>query len=125
MSEATVTSKGQVTIPADIRRSLGLQAQDRLSFTPMPDGTVVLRAKTQSVMALKGILKPKAGKRVAVKDLTHKVANKPNATATIPMFKTEAQERAFWETHDSTGLLEWSAAKRVLLPRLRPSTQTI
>lgn len=64
MSEATVTSKGQVTIPADIRRSLGLQAQDRLSFTPMPDGTVVLRAKTPSVMALKGILKPKAGSRL-------------------------------------------------------------
>jgi AbrB family looped-hinge helix DNA binding protein len=69
MSEATVTSKGQVTIPADIRRSLGLQARDRLSFTPMPDGTVVLRAKTLSVMALKGMLKPEPGLRVNVKDL--------------------------------------------------------
>jgi AbrB family looped-hinge helix DNA binding protein len=69
MSEATITSKGQVTIPADIRRSLGLQAQDRLSFTPMPDGTVVLRAKTQSVMALKGMLKPQPGQRVAIKDM--------------------------------------------------------
>ncbi len=69
ISEATVTSKGQVTIPADIRRSLGLQAQDRLSFTPMPDGTVVLRAKTQSVLALKGLLKPKPGQRVAIKDM--------------------------------------------------------
>jgi antitoxin PrlF len=69
MSEATVTSKGQVTIPADIRRSLGLEAQDRLSFTPMPDGTVVMRAKTQSVVALKGLLKPKSGQRVAIKDM--------------------------------------------------------
>lgn len=69
MSEATVTSKGQVTIPADIRRSLGLESQDRLSFTPMPDGTVVLRAKTQSVVALKGLLKPKPGQRVAIKDM--------------------------------------------------------
>lgn len=125
MSEATVTSKGQVTIPADIRRSLGLQAQDRLSFTPMPDGTVVLRAKTQSVMALKGILKPKPGKRVAVKDLTHKVTKKPKATVTIPVFETEAQERAFWEAHESTDLLDWSVAKREVLPRLKPSTQTI
>ena len=69
MTTATVTSKGQITIPADIRRSLGLQAQDRLSFTPMPDGTVVLRAKTQSVMALKGMFKPQTGQRVAIKDM--------------------------------------------------------
>jgi len=69
MTEATVTSKGQVTIPADIRRSLGLQAQDRLSFTPMPGGTVVLRSRTQSVMALKDILKPQLSQRVAIKDM--------------------------------------------------------
>ena len=52
MSEATVTSKGQITIPVDIRQSLGLQAQDRVTFTPMPDGTVVLRAKTKSILDL-------------------------------------------------------------------------
>jgi AbrB family looped-hinge helix DNA binding protein len=69
MSESTVTSKGQVTIPADIRRSLGLNAQDRLSFTPMPDGTVVLRAKTRSVMDLRGVLKPAPGRRVKVQDM--------------------------------------------------------
>jgi predicted DNA binding CopG/RHH family protein len=91
----------------------------------MLDGTVVLRAKTQSVMVLKGVLKPKPGQRVAVKDMTYKVTNKPKATATIPVFETEAQERAFWETHDSTDLLDWSAAQRVVLPRLKPSTQTI
>jgi predicted DNA binding CopG/RHH family protein len=57
--------------------------------------------------------------------VTNKVTNEPKATATIPVFETEAQERAFWETHDSTDLLDWSAAKRVVLPRLKPSTQTI
>jgi AbrB family looped-hinge helix DNA binding protein len=70
MSEATVTSKGQVTIPADIRRSLGLNAQDRLTFTPMPDGTVVLRAKKKSLMELKGMLKPAPGTRVSVDDMS-------------------------------------------------------
>ena len=69
MSEATVTSKGQVTIPADIRRSLGLNAQDRLSFTPMPDGTVVLRAKTRSILDLKGILEPAPGTSVSVDEM--------------------------------------------------------
>ena len=69
MSEATITSKGQVTIPADIRRSLGVSAQDRLTFTPMPDGTVVLRAKNKSLLDIKGMLKPKAGKKVSIKDM--------------------------------------------------------
>lgn len=69
MSEATLTSKGQVTIPAEIRRFLEVEAQDRITFTPMPDGTVVLRAKTRSLKELKGILKPKSGVRVSVEDM--------------------------------------------------------
>lgn len=69
MSEATLTSKGQVTIPADIRRSLGLLAQDRISFTPMPDGTVVLRAKTKSLRDLRGMLTPAPGTTVSIEDM--------------------------------------------------------
>ena len=53
------------------------------------------------------------------------MTRKTKRSTTIPVFQTEAQERAFWETHDSTDLLDWSAAKRVVLPRLKPSTQTI
>lgn len=69
MPEATITSKGQVTIPADIRRSLGLHAGVRLTFTPMPDGTVLLRAKTRSILDLKGILKPATGVIVSIEDM--------------------------------------------------------
>lgn len=69
MSEATLTSKGQTTIPVDIRQFLGVQAQDRLSFTPMPDGTVVLRAKNKNLADLKGLLKPPPGLSVAVDDM--------------------------------------------------------
>ncbi len=69
MSEATVTSKGQITIPVDIRQSLGLQAQDRVTFTPMPDGTVVLRAKTKSILDLRGLLQPTPGLVVSVDDM--------------------------------------------------------
>ena len=43
----------------------------------------------------------------------------------IPKFKTEAQERAFWETHDSTEYLDWSKAQRMRFPKLKPSTQSI
>ena len=43
----------------------------------------------------------------------------------IPKFKTEAQERAYWEAHDSTDHVDWTKAKKVTLPNLRPSTKTI
>lgn len=69
MSEATLTSKGQITIPADIRRSLGVHPQDRISFTLMPDGTVVLRAKTRGLQDLKGLLQAAPGTHLAVEDL--------------------------------------------------------
>lgn len=40
----------------------------------------------------------------------------------IPEFKTEAEERAFWETHDSIDYVDWSKAQRVAFPNLKPST---
>ncbi len=43
----------------------------------------------------------------------------------VPAFTSEAQERAYWEAHDSTPHLDWSQAQRVVLPKLKPSTQTI
>ncbi|HWM93590.1 MAG TPA: BrnA antitoxin family protein [Thermoanaerobaculia bacterium] len=43
----------------------------------------------------------------------------------IPKFKSEDEEREFWATHDSTDYVDWSRAKAVSFPRLRPSTRTI
>ena len=43
----------------------------------------------------------------------------------VPQFKSEAAERKFWETHDSADYLDWSKAKRVTLPNLKPTTQSI
>jgi predicted DNA binding CopG/RHH family protein len=43
----------------------------------------------------------------------------------LPKFKSEAEERRFWATHDSTEYLDWSTAKRVLFPNLKPSVKTI
>ena len=43
----------------------------------------------------------------------------------IPKFQNETQEREFWATHDSADLIDWSQAKRVKLPNLRPTTRTI
>ena len=47
------------------------------------------------------------------------------AKSKVPTFKTEAEERAFWETHDSTDYVDWSKANRVVFPNLKPSTTTI
>ena len=46
-------------------------------------------------------------------------------TKAIPKFANEAQERAFWESNDSTAYLDWSTAKKVSLPNLKPTTKTI
>ena len=44
---------------------------------------------------------------------------------TIPQFKTEAEERKFWETHDSGDYIDWGSAERARLPNLKPSTTAI
>ncbi len=43
----------------------------------------------------------------------------------IPKFKSVEDERRFWDTHDSTEYVDWKKAKRVALPRLKPSVKTI
>jgi len=43
----------------------------------------------------------------------------------IPQFRNEAEERRFWETHDSSNYVDWSKAQRVRLPNLKPSTTSI
>jgi len=42
-----------------------------------------------------------------------------------PKFKTEAEERAFWESNDSSDYVDWSKAKAVTMSNLKPSTRTI
>jgi antitoxin PrlF len=71
MSEATVTSKGQITIPAEIRKALGLDAGERVVFTQLSDGTTVMRAKKRSIVELRGLLEPLSGRKrkVATGDL--------------------------------------------------------
>lgn len=67
MSEATVTSKGQITIPVDVRNSLALHAGERVVFTTLDDGTVIMRAKNHSLLDLEGMLKDKNPRKTKVK----------------------------------------------------------
>lgn len=68
--DATLTSKGQTTIPREIREELGLEAGDKLSFTLLSDGTVVMRAKRRRLADLAGSLKRPGQPVVAVDDMT-------------------------------------------------------
>jgi predicted DNA binding CopG/RHH family protein len=43
----------------------------------------------------------------------------------IPKFKTEDEEREFWSKADSTNYVDWTKAKRISFPKLKPSTKTI
>ena len=43
----------------------------------------------------------------------------------IPKFRSEVDERRFWEAHDSSDHVDWSKAERVRLPNLKPSTTSI
>jgi predicted DNA binding CopG/RHH family protein len=43
----------------------------------------------------------------------------------IPEFKTEAEERLFWQNHDSPEYIDWSDADEAVFSRLKPSTRTI
>lgn len=44
---------------------------------------------------------------------------------TIPPFKNEAEERRFWQTHDSADYVDWAVAEDVIMPNLKPSTKSI
>jgi predicted DNA binding CopG/RHH family protein len=52
------------------------------------------------------------------------VATTPPKKA-VPALKNEAEERGFWEVHDSTEFVDWGRAVAARLPNLKPSTQTI
>jgi antitoxin PrlF len=69
-TESTLTSKGQTTVPKAIRESLRLKSGDRITFTLMPDGTVLMRVKNKSVMGLAGSLRRRGRKALPVEDLS-------------------------------------------------------
>jgi len=68
--DATLTSKGQTTIPKEIRDSLHMKAGDRMTFTLMPDDTVIMRVKSKSITGLAGKLHKKGRKPVPVGQLS-------------------------------------------------------
>jgi antitoxin PrlF len=69
MTESTITAKGQTTVPADVRALVHAKTGTKLVWSVTPDGTIIVRAKTKSILDMAGMLKAQKGKRVAVEDM--------------------------------------------------------
>ena len=68
MATATITSKGQVTLPREVRASLGVVAGDRLDFIRMDDGHYAIVPASYSIRSLKGVL-PRPPQPVRLEDM--------------------------------------------------------
>jgi AbrB family looped-hinge helix DNA binding protein len=73
MATAAVTSKGQITIPAEVREDLGLKVGDRVSFIKGENGEYIMKAKTGSLMDLKGFIHW-TGKPVTIEKMNETIA---------------------------------------------------
>ena len=69
MHESTLPAKGQTTVPAQVRAQVGAAPGTRLVWHVMPDGSIIVRAKTRSILDLAGSLKAPKGTHVAVEDM--------------------------------------------------------
>ena len=79
MPNATVTSKGQITIPKAVRDELGLREGDRVAFRILDDGRVVVEPETVDLLQLRGILKPQC-KGVTLADMDQAIRTEAGRT---------------------------------------------
>jgi antitoxin PrlF len=73
MASAAVTSKGQITIPVEVRKDLGLKTGSRVSFIKGENGEYILKPKTGSLKDLKGMCKW-TGKPATIEEMNEVIA---------------------------------------------------
>jgi antitoxin PrlF len=73
MASAALTSKGQITIPVEIRKKLGLKTGDRVQFVEGANGEIVLKPKNRSIMDLHGAGKW-SGPPVTIEEMNETIA---------------------------------------------------
>ena len=74
MATATITSKGQITIPVQVRTALGVDAGDRVEFVEVGKGEFNIVAATRSVKELNGMLYRKGRKPVSIEEMNAAIA---------------------------------------------------
>ena len=74
MPAATITSKGQITIPAKVRTALGVGSGDRVEFVETEKGQFTIVPATGSVRDLKGLLRGRRSKPVSLEEMDRAIA---------------------------------------------------
>ena len=79
MPSAAVNSKGQITMPIEVRKSLDLKAGDKVSFFQTVHGDYLIQRDTGSIMDMKGILKRLGyvpeGRTVSIEEMDQAIAD--------------------------------------------------
>jgi AbrB family looped-hinge helix DNA binding protein len=79
MATSTLTSKGQVTIPVQVREALGLSAGDRIEFVEVAKGEFAIMAATNTVQKLKGLIQ-KPARTVSIEEMNTAIASQGSAS---------------------------------------------
>lgn len=74
MPIAKITSKGQVTIPLEVRQRLALETGSRIDFVLTPEGSVVIEPVRSSLRSLKGVFHKVGRKPVSLTDMEDAIA---------------------------------------------------
>lgn len=80
MSAATLTTKGQITLPKQVRDALGLETGDRVDFVMQPDGHYAVVPIKASIKSLKGCI-PKPKKAVSIEEMNAAIKRRAAAQA--------------------------------------------
>jgi antitoxin PrlF len=76
MASATITSKGQITIPVRVREALGVDAGDRVEFVEIEKGKFAIVPSTRSVRELKGVFQDRRRKPVSIEEMNAVIARR-------------------------------------------------
>ena len=79
LAAATLTSKGQITIPVEVRNALGLDTGDRVEFIELEKGKFAIVAATVPVRALKGLIH-KPAKPVSIREMNAAITRRGSAS---------------------------------------------
>ena len=80
LAVATITSKGQITIPVQVRTALGVETGDRVEFVEVEKGQFSLIPATRSVRELKGLFRGKRSKPVSIEEMNAAIARRASAS---------------------------------------------
>jgi antitoxin PrlF len=76
MASSTLTSKGQITIPLQVRKALGVGSGDRLEFVEIDHGKFAIVAARRSVRELEGMFQNKRRKPVSIEEMNAAIARR-------------------------------------------------